>query len=74
MRSHLEGGGVMEVGGADAFPDHIPIVPGGDNWHLLLIGNLLELGSNLAHLLHRLAVDEVLVAPIVRITGEETHD
>ena len=54
----------MEVGRADALPDDVPLVAGADHGHLLLVHDVLELLPDLAHLAHRLAVDEVVGGPL----------
>lgn len=51
-RSYLELGSLVEIGGADALPDDVPVGAAGGQVHLLLHHDVLQLGAHLAHL-HR---------------------
>ena len=66
--SHLQSGCVVEVCGADALPDLIPVGSDAPQRHLLLLRDLLQLHPHLAHLPHRFRVDEVLLRPVVRVS------
>ncbi len=39
--SHLESGGLVEVGGADALPDDVPLGPARHQWEILLVHDVL---------------------------------
>ena len=46
----LEPGSLVEVGGADALADDVPLRPAGDQLHLLLLHDLPQLLLHLPHL------------------------
>lgn len=49
-RSYLELGSLVEIRGADALPDDVPVGAAGGQVHLLLHHDVLQLGAHLAHL------------------------
>ncbi len=48
--SHLESGRLVEVGGADALPDDVPLSPARHQWEILLVHDVLQLLTDLPHL------------------------
>lgn len=48
--SYLELGSLVEISGADALPDDVPVGAAGGQVHLLLHHDVLQLGANLTHL------------------------
>ena len=54
---------MVEERGTDALPDEVPAGAAGDELHLALVHDVLELLPYLPHLTHRLHVDEVLRRP-----------
>ena len=61
--SHLQPRRLLEVRRADALADDVPLGAARHEHHLALIDDVLQLLADLAHLAHRLGVDEVLGAP-----------
>ena len=59
----LQLGGLMEVRRADGLAHDVPFRPAGHVIHLLLLHDVQQLRSDLAHLLHRFRVHVMLVAP-----------
>ena len=53
---------------ANTFPDDVPIRPTRDHLHFLLLHDFLQLRPNLSDLTHGFAVDEVVRAPLTRIS------
>lgn len=48
--SYLQLGGLVEISGADALPDDVPVGAAGGQVHLLLHHDVLQLGAHLTHL------------------------
>ena len=65
----------MKVGRADAFADDVPIAAAFDV-ELLRVHDVFELLSNFTHLLHGFRVNEVIAAPVLRVSvrQKETMD
>lgn len=59
--------------GADALPDGVPIGAGGEQRQALRLQDVAQLLAHFAHLAHRLAVHEVLRAPLARVTARDSE-
>lgn len=47
---HLQSCCLVEVGGADALADNVPLCPRGNQWELLLVHDILQLLTHLSNL------------------------
>ena len=68
ITTRVSGHYLVEKCCANAFPDDVPVRPTRDHLHFLLLHDFLQLRPNLSDLTHGFAVDEVVRAPLTRIS------